>query len=70
MSRRPPPSTPGKNPPTSCSACAVRSLCSRRLAWSGSWEGDSGEVVHLSADNFDDMRTEHPKIFAMFYAPW
>jgi len=24
----------------------------------------------LSADNFDDMRTEHPKIFAMFYAPW
>ena len=48
----------------------MRSLCSRRLACSGSWEGDSGEVVHLSADNFDDMRTEHPKIFAMFYAPW
>ena len=42
------------------------------LAADAGWVGDapSGNVVHLTGDNIDEMREAHPKMFAMFYAPW
>ena len=35
-----------------------------------SWSEEESEVVHLTAENFDDVLSENPSVLVMFYAPW
>lgn len=34
------------------------------------WEGNKGDVIHLTSDTVEDLREKHPKMLTMFYAPW
>ena len=40
------------------------------VAADAGWEGNKGNVIHLTGDTVEDLREQHPKMFAMFYAPW
>lgn len=34
------------------------------------WGADSGDVIFMTEDHWDQYRQEHPKMWVMFYAPW
>ena len=40
------------------------------VAADAGWEGNKGNVVHLTGDTFDELREEYPRMMTMFYAPW